>query len=177
MTLIDKTVASQSDSVSFEIELRHAPEKVWRALTDPALLAEWLLPVTGLELQPGAAFTLRTQPYPGWDGTVSCRMIEIEPHKKLSYTWVVGDMAIDTVCDVRPHAHGVWHTHVPRAVRLQAGAEAELRWRALWLEDDGRQAHRPPGEDAVSGAIRQTHRWVSVAFNVRVVANFGRRTD
>lgn len=30
-----------------------------------------------------------TQPYPGWDGTVRCRMLEIEAQKKLSYTWVV----------------------------------------------------------------------------------------
>jgi uncharacterized protein YndB with AHSA1/START domain len=70
---------------------------VWRALTEPALLAEWLLPVGQLKLVPGAAFTFKTQPYPGWDGTVNCRLLEIEAHRKLSYTWVVGDMEIDTV--------------------------------------------------------------------------------
>src|SRR4029453_18517477 len=65
--------------------------------TDPVLLAEWLLPVGALKLEPGAAFTFKTQPYPGWDGTVNCRILEIEELKKLSYTWVVGDMALDTV--------------------------------------------------------------------------------
>src|SRR5262245_39749889 len=96
MTLVDKTVDAQSETISFEFDLHHPLDKVWRALTDPALLAEWLLPVIGLELQPGAAFTFKTQPYPGWDGTVNCRMLEIEAHRKLSYTWVVGDM-LDTV--------------------------------------------------------------------------------
>jgi len=77
--------------------LDHLPEKVWRALTDPVLLAQWLLPVVDLKLERGAAFTFKTQPYPGWDGTVNCRMLEIEAGMKLSYTWVVGDMEINTV--------------------------------------------------------------------------------
>ena len=98
MSVIDKTEAAQSDSLTFEFDLKHRPEKVWRALTDPELLAQWLLPAIDLKLQPGAAFTLKTQPYPGWDGTVSCTFIEIEPQKKLSYTWFVGgDMELDTV--------------------------------------------------------------------------------
>jgi uncharacterized protein YndB with AHSA1/START domain len=96
MNPIDKTAPAQTDSISFEFDLRHPPEKVWRALTDPALLGEWLLPVIGLELAPGAAFTFKTQPYPGWDGTVHCKTLEIETHRKLSYTWVVGSM-LDTV--------------------------------------------------------------------------------
>jgi len=89
MTLTDTTAPSQVESISFEFDLRHPPEKVWRALTDPVLLSEWLLPVIDLELEPGAEFMFRTQPYPGWDGTVNCRMVEIEPHRKLSYTWTV----------------------------------------------------------------------------------------
>ena len=95
MTVVDKTAPSQSESLSFEFDLQHAPEKVWRALTDPVLLTEWLLPVVELELQPGAAFTLKAQPQPGWDGIVNGRFLEIEAHRKLSYSWVVGD--IDTV--------------------------------------------------------------------------------
>jgi uncharacterized protein YndB with AHSA1/START domain len=95
MNPIDKTARSQTESISFEFDLPHSPEKVWRALTDPALLAEWLLPVVNLELEPGAAFTFKAQPQPGWDGIVNCRFREIEAYRKLSYTWVVGD--IDTV--------------------------------------------------------------------------------
>jgi uncharacterized protein YndB with AHSA1/START domain len=96
MSLVDKTAPSQTESISFEFDLHHPPDKVWRALTDPVLLAEWLLPVAGLELEPGAAFTFKTQPYPGWDGTVNCRILEVEAQRKLSYAWIVGD-TLDTV--------------------------------------------------------------------------------
>jgi uncharacterized protein YndB with AHSA1/START domain len=95
MTLADTTARSQTESISFEFDLHHRPEKVWRALTDPVLLSEWLLPVVGLKLEPGAAFAFRAPPQPDWDGMVNCRFSEIEAQRKLSYTWVVGD--IDTV--------------------------------------------------------------------------------
>ena len=95
MTLTDNTARSQSESIAFDFDLQHLPEKVWRALTEPVLLAEWLLPVFDLRLEPGAEFAFKTQPYPGWDGTVNCRLLEIEAQKKISYAWVVGDM--DTV--------------------------------------------------------------------------------
>ena len=96
MNPVDKTAPSQTESLAFEFDLRHPPEKVWRALTDPELLAQWLLPAVGLQLEPGAAFTFKTQPYPGWDGTVNCRVLENQAQRKLSYTWVVGDM-LETV--------------------------------------------------------------------------------
>jgi uncharacterized protein YndB with AHSA1/START domain len=89
MTAADKTARTQTETISFEFDLHHSPEKVWRALTDPVLLTEWLLPVVELTLEPGAAFTFRTQPYPGWDGIVNCRILEIEANRKLSYTWSV----------------------------------------------------------------------------------------
>ena len=95
MTAVDTTARSQSESISFEFDLPHAPQKVWRALTDPVLLEEWLLPVIGLEVERGAAFTFKAPPQPSWDGTVHCRFGEIDRERKLSWTWVVGD--IDTV--------------------------------------------------------------------------------
>lgn len=97
MTVIDKTAPSQTDSIAFELELNHSPEKVWRALTDPVLLSEWLLPAFDLKLDPGSAFTLKTQAYPPWDGTVNCRVVEVDVHKKLSYAWLVGAMGLDTI--------------------------------------------------------------------------------
>jgi uncharacterized protein YndB with AHSA1/START domain len=91
MTVADITDKSQTDAISFEFDLAHSPQKVWRALTEPELMARWLLPVLNLDLrlEPGAAFTFKTDPHPGWDGTVNCKLIEIEPQRKLSYTWCV----------------------------------------------------------------------------------------
>ena len=98
MNPVDTTAPAQTDAIAFEFDLPHAPAKVWRALTDPVLLAEWLLPVVDLkfDLRPQSAFTFKTQPHPGWDGTVQCRMLEIDAQRKLSYTWVVGEL-LDTV--------------------------------------------------------------------------------
>ena len=106
MTVTDLTERSQTETISFEFDLHHQPEKVWRALTDPVLLAEWLLPVVDLKLERGAAFTFKTQAYPGWDGTVNCRFVEIERHRKLTYTWAVP--FLDTVVTFRltPTASG-----------------------------------------------------------------------
>ena len=92
MNPIDRTAPSQTESISFEFDLHHSPEKVWRALTDPVRFTEWLLPVVELKLDRGFAFTFKTQAYPGWDGTVNCQILESEPHKKLSYAWVVMEM-------------------------------------------------------------------------------------
>jgi len=106
MTLVDKTTQSQSESISFEFDLHHLPEKVWRALTDPVLLAQWLLPVVDLKLEPGAAFTFKRAPLPGWDGTVNCRLLEIEAKRKLSYAWVVGGMDTVVTFTLTPTASG-----------------------------------------------------------------------
>src|SRR5688572_33496284 len=112
MTATDTTTQAQTESISFEFDLRHSPEKVWRALTDPALLAQWLLPIIDLELEPGAAFTFKTQAYPGWDGTVQCRFLEIEPHRKLSYTWSVPFLETVVTFTLTPTASGTHLTLV-----------------------------------------------------------------
>jgi uncharacterized protein YndB with AHSA1/START domain len=136
MTAIDQTARSQSESVSLDFDLPHPPAKVWRALTDPALLAEWLLPVTGLTLEPGAAFTFKTQPYPGWDGTVNCRMLEVETHRKLRYAWVVGDMVLDTVVTftLTPTASGTCLSVVQtgfRSDQKQNAGGARYGWKMM----------------------------------------------
>jgi uncharacterized protein YndB with AHSA1/START domain len=84
-----------NDAVSLTLELPHPPDKVWRALTDPVLLEQWLLPVLNLNLETGAPFQFKTQAFPGWDGTVSCRFVEIELHRTLKYTWAIP--GLDTV--------------------------------------------------------------------------------
>ena len=106
MTSDDKNAAQQTESLTFEFDLHHSPEKVWRALTDPALLAEWLLPVVGLDLVPGTTFTFKTEAYPGWDGIVNCRLLEIDAHRKLSYTWGVPFLETVVTFTLSPTASG-----------------------------------------------------------------------
>lgn len=142
MTLTDRTPRGQTDSIEFRLDLDHPPEKVWRALTDPELVSEWLLPVVDLELEPGAEFVFRTQPQPGWDGTVNCRILELEAHRKLSYTWVVGDSFLDTVVTftLAPSASGTRLTLVQSGFKpdqKQNFGGARYGWRMMGgkLED------------------------------------------
>jgi uncharacterized protein YndB with AHSA1/START domain len=73
-------------SVVIEKEMPHPPEKVWRALTQGALIKEWLM---DNDFQPvvGHRFTFRATPVPNWNGIIDCEVLVIEPNKKLSYTW------------------------------------------------------------------------------------------
>src|SRR5262245_28334184 len=130
----DRTARSQTESISFEFDLRHSPEKVWRALTDPVLLAEWLLPVIGFKLEPGAAFTFKAQPQPGWDGTVNCRFREIEAHRKLSWAWVVGDIDTVVTFTLTPTAVGTHLSLVQSGFKpdqKQAFGGARYGWRMM----------------------------------------------
>lgn len=106
MSMTDETARSEKKSLSLDFDLQHPPEKVWRALTDPVLLTEWLLPVFDLKLEPGAPFTFKTQPHPGWDGAVSCRFIEIEPLRKLTYEWTVPFLDTVVTFTLTPTATG-----------------------------------------------------------------------
>jgi uncharacterized protein YndB with AHSA1/START domain len=121
MTVVDTTAKSQTETIAFDVDLRHAPAKVWRALTDPTLLAEWLLPAVGFTLAPGATFTFNAPPQPGWDGVVNCRVVDIEPQKKLTYRWVVGDLDTIVTFTLTPTASGT------RLVIVQSGFKPDQK--------------------------------------------------
>ena len=106
MSKHETTARGQTETISFEFDLPHSAKKIWRALTDPELLAQWLLPVVDLKLEPRATFHFKAPPQPGWDGQVNCRVLEIEEQKRLSYAWVVGDMDTVVTFTLRPSASG-----------------------------------------------------------------------
>ncbi|HEY3804383.1 MAG TPA: SRPBCC domain-containing protein [Kofleriaceae bacterium] len=81
-------------AITIQLEVPQAPAKVWRALTEPELLARWLLE-TDFAPQIGAAFSFQRDPMPGWDGKVRCEVLALELHKRLQYTWVA--FGVDTV--------------------------------------------------------------------------------
>ena len=73
-------------SVVVERTMPHAPEKIWRALTEPALVSEWLMQ-TDLEARVGRKFNFRAEPQGGWNGVTDCEVLTVVPGKELSYTW------------------------------------------------------------------------------------------
>ncbi|MBS0220048.1 MAG: SRPBCC domain-containing protein [Proteobacteria bacterium] len=81
--------AAETLSVVVEREIPHPPEKIWRALTQPHLIEEWLMKT---DFKPAAdhRFSLRGD----W-GSVDCKVVEIEPHRTLSYTWAA--MGLESV--------------------------------------------------------------------------------
>ena len=72
---------TETRTVVVEREMPHPPEKLWRALTQPHLIAEWLMKNDFAPVK-GHGFTLSGD----W-GSVDCRVLSIEPNKTLSYTW------------------------------------------------------------------------------------------
>jgi uncharacterized protein YndB with AHSA1/START domain len=74
--------------VRLERVYRHPPEKVWRTLTDPAVVATWLMKSTGFEARVGCTFQFRVDKPPvGWRGIVDCEVLEVDPPRRLAYSW------------------------------------------------------------------------------------------
>ena len=72
----------ETRSVVIEREIPHPPERVWRALTQPHLIAEWLMK-NDFVPQVGHRFNLRGD----WGGVLDCEVLAIEPGRSLSYSW------------------------------------------------------------------------------------------
>ena len=86
MTDVETTVKApaQEQEIAFEYELPEAPEKVWRALTVPELVAAWLMP-NDIKPEQGARFTFSGRPSDG--GEVECEVLDIEPQRLIRYSW------------------------------------------------------------------------------------------
>jgi uncharacterized protein YndB with AHSA1/START domain len=76
-------------SITIDYDLPRPPATVWRTLTEPALLAGWLMEN---DIRPvvGHHFNFRAPAGPGWDGVVHCEVLAVEPNRLLSYTWRSG---------------------------------------------------------------------------------------
>ncbi|MCP3466180.1 MULTISPECIES: SRPBCC domain-containing protein [unclassified Bradyrhizobium] len=73
---------TETRSVVVEREFAHPPEKLWRALTQPHLISEWLMKNDFVPV-PGHRFKLTGE----WGGVLDCEVLTIEPNKALAYTW------------------------------------------------------------------------------------------
>lgn len=69
------------DAIEFEYDLAEPPEKVWRALTVPELLAAWMMP-NDIRPQTGSRFA-----FAGPDAAIECEILDAEPERLLRYSW------------------------------------------------------------------------------------------
>ena len=76
-------------SVVVERDLPFPVEKIWRALTQPHLIQEWLMK-NDFSPTVGHAFRLVGD----W-GAVACKVREVEPNRMLSYSWAA--MGLESV--------------------------------------------------------------------------------
>ena len=66
----------------------HPPAKVWRALTEPELIAQWLMP-NDFRLEVGHRYTMESKPIPGtgYSGKTSAEVLGFEIEKVLRVSW------------------------------------------------------------------------------------------
>ncbi|MGD0189778.1 MAG: SRPBCC domain-containing protein [Rhizomicrobium sp.] len=78
--------ARETVTVVVEREFPHPPEKLWRALTQPHLIEEWLMK-NDFEPAVGHRFTLHADPQANWSGVIDCEVMTVEPNRVLAYSW------------------------------------------------------------------------------------------
>jgi len=74
--------ATETRAVIIEREIPFSPDKIWRALTQPHLIEEWLMK-NDFKPVVDHRFSLSAD----W-GAVDCQVLTVEPNKTLSYSWV-----------------------------------------------------------------------------------------
>ena len=74
------------DTLVIERKMPHPADKIWRALTIPEIMGEWLMR-NDFRPEAGHRFTFRADPMPHWNGVTDCEVRVVEPKKRLAYTW------------------------------------------------------------------------------------------
>ena len=115
--------ATETRSVIVEREIPFPPEKIWRALTQPHLIEEWLMK-NDFKPVVDHRFNLRGD----W-GAVDCQVLTVEPNKTLSYTWGAHRPRECRHLDSHRYGHGNSPAH--GAIGLPAGSAAGLSGRQI----------------------------------------------
>jgi uncharacterized protein YndB with AHSA1/START domain len=105
--------STETRSVIVERELPYPPAKIWRALTQPHLIEEWLMK-NDFKPVVDHRFNLRAD----W-GAVDCRVVAVEPNKTLSYTWAALGLESVVTWTLTPPARGrgcAWSSRASGAI-------------------------------------------------------------
>jgi uncharacterized protein YndB with AHSA1/START domain len=112
-------------SVVVEREIPYPPEKIWRALTQPHLIEEWLMK-NDFKPVVDHRFSLRA----GW-GAVDCQVLAVEPNKTLSYTW--GALGSRKCRHLDSHADRIGNPPTHGAIGLPGRSAAGLPGCQVWM--------------------------------------------
>jgi uncharacterized protein YndB with AHSA1/START domain len=132
--------AVETQSVIVEREVPHPRDKVWRALTQSALIEDWLMK-NDFEPVVGRHFRLQSQPMPPrWDGIIECEVLAVEPPAKLAYSWASMGLQTVVTLTLSPTATGT-HLRMEQAgfptSAVQNIRGAEYGWRSFLEKLDG----------------------------------------
>jgi uncharacterized protein YndB with AHSA1/START domain len=78
--------AESTRTLVIERVFPHPPEKLWRALTENPLIAQWMMK-NDFEPVVGRKFQFHSEPVPNWDGVIDCEVLIVDHLKRLSYSW------------------------------------------------------------------------------------------
>jgi uncharacterized protein YndB with AHSA1/START domain len=124
-------VASEIRTVTIEREIAYPPERIWRALTQPHLIQEWLMQ-SDFAPRIEHRFTFRGD----W-GSVDCKVLEVEPHRSLSYSWDAMGLESVVTWTLTPTAAGTLLRMDQEGFRIdqeQAYQGAKFGWQAFFAK-------------------------------------------
>lgn len=124
-------VSTETRSVVVEREVPFPPEKIWRALTQPHLIEEWLMK-SDFAPEVGHRFDFRAD----W-GSVACQVLEVEPTRTLTYTWEAYGLESVVTWTLTPTGAGTQLRMEQRGFRPdqeQAYQGAQYGWRNFFAK-------------------------------------------
>jgi uncharacterized protein YndB with AHSA1/START domain len=90
----ETALKSHTQQIVVDDVFPHAPETIWKTLTNGELMGRWLgMTPTGFEPVKGKRFTYQTTAAGAWDGVIHCEVLEVIPNQRLAYAWKGGHEA------------------------------------------------------------------------------------
>jgi uncharacterized protein YndB with AHSA1/START domain len=134
--------AVEKRSIAFECDLPEAPEKVWRALTTPEIVSEWLMP-TDLRPDIGQKFGFRDPA--DRDELIECEVLDVEPSRSIRFSWRDAEARrnwLDSTVtfEITPTEAGGTHLTIVHEVRYAAGVRQ--RTATMAVNDNGAMSMR-----------------------------------
>ncbi len=86
----DAALKPRTQDIVVDEVFPHAPETIWKVLTNGELIGRWLMTPTGFEPREGKHFTFQTTPAGEWDGVIHCQVLEVTPNERLAFAWKGG---------------------------------------------------------------------------------------
>src|SRR5690606_9720728 len=103
-SMTDVELQPATQSIVVDEVFPHAPEILWRTLTNGELIGRWMMPPTGFAPVEGTRFTFQPTPPGAWDGLIRCQVLEVVPLSRITSSssggreGTVGDVSrLDTI--------------------------------------------------------------------------------